>query len=164
MVNKNVFYLVIAVTAALILAWWLWPNDKQAIRKHLESFTEISEKKAGEQGVEALTKAARLADLFTDPCRVVFEEYDRTGEYNKKAIIDHALFIRNQFRTLSISFMDTVIRLSEDQTAMVTTTVQVDSQGGDELFRDIREVDLSMEKRDGDWLIAGVTLVQVLEK
>lgn len=162
MVKKNILYPAVAVLVLLSLGWFLWPSDRQAIQKQLKVFTELSRKKTPEQGVEALTRAAGIADLVTDPCRIVSEEYGKEVDLDKKSVINQVLFIRNQSKTLHITFHDTTITLGEDDTAKVTATVRVETQGADDLFRDIREVSLNLKKHEGDWLIARVTLVQVL--
>ena len=164
MVNRKILVCTAVCLLVLFAAWRLWPTERQAIRRQLQNLRELSAKDGAEQGVEPLRRAARIGDLFTDPCRFVFEEYDGEETLDRKTLINHVLHLRNRTQSLHLSLHDTEIVIIADDTAGVTTTLRVESSGNEDLFTDVREIDLGMQKADGDWRIARVTLVEVLEK
>ncbi len=164
MVKRSQYSLILILLLIAATAWW-WPNDEKEILQQLKTLTELSSKQTQEQGVEALTKAAQIGALFTDPCQVEIEAYSHNGSYSRKDIIDRIIFIRNRPHPFSVSLDDTTITLeAADGIATVIATLQVRGLEGDEMVADVQEIALVMNKQEGEWLIGAATVVEVLRR
>ncbi len=87
-----------------------------------------------------------------------------TGEYSSREIARRAGGIRSQFTNLTLKFYDVNIDL-QGQTAAVMATARITGlkKNGAQVA-ETRELEFGLQKTDGDWFIASVKAVEVLEK
>lgn len=162
---KKSHILIVIVLAGTALSTWLYlTSDTRQIRNQLNTLSELSEKKGPEQGIEALTKAAGIGKLFSEQCTLELEEYGHRGTYFRKDITDSVFMVRNRSRQTTLKMYDITITVENSTHAAIALTLHLSGVVGEETAVDVSEIALTMNKKEGDWLIDSVTVVQVLER
>ncbi len=163
--NKTiVVFTGITLTIMAVFLWFHLNGDVRQINKQLQSLTELTSKSKKESSIKSLQKAAEIGKIFNDPCILNLDQYDHTGSYSRKRIIDRILMVRAMSQQVSVSFYDTDIQVTEEKQANISTTMYAKGIENHNKSADIRELAMIMEKIDGDWLITSVTFVEVLEQ
>jgi hypothetical protein len=166
MVTKKTVYTAIALLSLLIcgLIWINLDSDERKIKKTLQTITELAEKKQKEAALDSLQKAAKIGKFFHDPATLSLKDYNQSGLFSRKEITDKIIIVRARGQKISVSFHDTVIEVFEGEQASITTTMYAKGIENQSEKADIRELDLTMVKTDGTWLISKVTFVDVLKQ
>jgi hypothetical protein len=72
--------------------------------------------------------------------------------------------MKKRLPNTSFSFHDTVIDIVDDNRAEVITTLRINGKIVDEQFTDAYELDITVDKKDGDWRFASFTVVEFMQK
>jgi len=145
------------VAAAAVFAWRaVFPSDERQIRRQLTRVAEQVNEQP--QGLSAIASAADVASAFADD--VVIDLGQGTPIRGRETVI--AIVARLQPRTsrYEVRIRDMDVRVDDSRSASVDLSATTSGENG----MDAREFQLQMVKREGKWLIARVTPVQVLEK
>ncbi len=156
--------LLIAILLAVGSAFFFWPSDDKEIRANLASFGKFCSSEKKESVIETLQKTALAAKLCTDPCMVKIESFKIDREFNQKELTDRLLMMKKRLANTSFSFHDTIIDITGDNRAEVTTTLRIDGKIVDEQFTDAYEIEITMDKTDGDWYFSSFTVVEFMKK
>jgi len=163
-VNKKRIILLIAITLSTVVAILFLPSDERRIKENLNSLSTYCSSVAAEPVMETLQKAAQAARLCTDICKFSIESFNIDREFSTKEISDHIVMMKKRLTGTSFSFKDTVVNISEDGRADITTTLHLDGETVDGRFTDAYEIDILVEKNGGDWLFSSFTVVEFMEK
>ena len=165
MVNvKTLGAATLVAVAVIVLVVRFWPSEERAIRARLAMIEKIGSKAGAEQPLESLSKARQIAGLFNDPCQLVIESVNHAGSYSRRQIQERIVMVRAAYVTATVSFHDLNIVLAGSDTATVSGTIRVRGQGMSGPVADVRELRAEMAKIDDQWLMTGVTLVEILER
>ena len=134
------------------------------MRKVQAEIEETGTKSSLERPVESLLRAKRIADYFADPCHLTIETSGYDDAFNRNQIQDRIVMVRTLFTALTVSLNDISIRFPEKHTAKVLLTLRLNGHRGNESYADVQEVEATLSKTDGRWLLTSVHLVAVLER
>ena len=164
MTVKHLGIVVLIALVAGVCAVRFWPSDERAIRKQLALIETAGSKAAAEKPVEGLLKTRRVAELFSDPCRLTVTSAGHVGDYSRKQIQDRIALVRAAYEQASVSLYDVAIDISGEKTAVVRGTIRLRGKSAGETVADVHELRAEMGKTDGNWLFTAVEIVQVLER
>lgn len=167
MVNlKTLVLAALVVVVATVAALRLWPSDERAIRQQIAKIETLGSKARDEKPVESLLRARQLAELFADPSSLEVESANFTGQYPRKQIQERIALARGSYTSATVSVHDLTLDISttDPQTATLRCTLRVKGEGNSQPMADVQELSAELRKVEGDWLLAAVTLVEVLER
>jgi hypothetical protein len=156
--------LLVAILFLVGGAIFFLPSDEKKIRASLASLAEYCSTDKEEPVFDTLQKAASAAKLCSDPCTVKFETFKIDREFSQKELTDRFLMMKKRLPNTSFSFHDTVIDIVDDNRAEVITTLRINGKIVDEQFTDAYELDITVDKKDGDWRFASFTVVEFMQK
>jgi uncharacterized protein (TIGR02246 family) len=145
------------VVAAVAFAWRaVFPSDERQIRRQLTRVAEqVNEQR---QGLSAVAQAADVASAFADD--VVIDLGQGTPIRGRQTVLGIVARLQPRTSRYEVRIRDMDVRVADPASAAVDLSATTSGENG----MDAREFQLQMVKRDGKWLIARVTPVQVLEK
>ena len=164
MVNKNILIgglILIAGFAAYY--FFFYQNDERAIQKRFDFLAEKMSKKTDEKDVSPLRLVA-IRSVFTQNVHIEIKNPEITGEYTSREIAIRANAMRTQFARMKLKFYDVNIDLQGQMAAVMATARITGFKKNSEQIAETRELEFGLRKKDGDWLIAAVKAVEVLEK
>ena len=164
MTNKTLLILLAALLVAVGTIFFLLPSDEKKIRRNLASLADYCSSTREETAIEALKKGALAARLCSNPCRVQIESFHIAREFNKKEISDHILMMKKMLANTHFTFHDTVIDFPADKRAEIMTTLRLKGKTEDNRFTEAYEINITVEKKDGDWFFSSFTVVEFLEQ
>jgi hypothetical protein len=157
---------VVAVAAAAWFGWrWLFPDDEAQIRSVLEHIAETMSRGTRDEGEVA--RLARVASLRTalDPEITVDAGQPFSRIRGRDALIGSVARFNAGARDVEFELADVQVHVALDRSqATVYLTAEarfVDANGGRGL--EARELNLTMKRRDGDWVVSAITPVRTLE-
>lgn len=158
----------IALYAAILLvvagAFFFWPSDEKKIKSNLDSLAEYCSSEKQEPVLATLQKAALAAQLCTAPCTVHIESFKIDRALSHKEFTDQFLMMKKRLPNTIFSFHDSIIDIADEKNAAVTTTLRLNGETIDEKFTDAYEINITVEKKDGDWLFSAFTVVEFMKK
>jgi len=160
--NKILLIAILLVVCGAIL--FLWPSDEKKIRGKLASLAEYCSTEQDEPVIETMKKAALTAKLCTDPCKVRIEAMNIDREFSQKELTDRILMMKKRLPETEFNFHDIVIDNAGDDRTEVTTTLRIVGTIVDEQVTDAYEIDITAEKKDGEWLFSSFTVVEFMKK
>ena len=155
--------------AAVLLVWvgfgWLSSEARQ-ISRRLDALAETASVGGGETNLVRMAKAARLAGYFTGDITIDLGS-PSTVIRGRDALMTMAARIRVSPEGLRIELVDVQITVdAEGAGATASMTVQgsgIDFATGDRMI-DAREMEMTLVKSDGEWLIQGVSAVNAIRR
>jgi len=166
MVNKNLLISIfILIVGVAVYYFFFYSNDEKAIQKRFDFLAENFSKESDENQILALKRLTAIKTVFTQNVHFEIENRAIAGEYSSREITRRAGGVRSQFTHLTLKFYDVNIDLSHGQTAIVMATARITGvKKNGEQVAETRELEFGLQKTDGDWFIAAVKAVEVLEK
>ena len=160
--SKILLIAVLLVVCGAIL--FLWPSDEKKIRGNLASLAGYCSTVKEEPVLETMKKAALAAKLCTEPCSIRVESLKIDREFSQKELTDRFLMMKNRLPDTEFKFYDIVVDIADGDRAEVTTTLRIVGKIVDEQITDAYEIDITAEKKDGDWLFSSFTVVEFMKK
>ncbi|MFT5700729.1 MAG: hypothetical protein ACI8ZB_003614 [Desulforhopalus sp.] len=161
--HKKLFLLLlifILVGGAIILL----PSDEKKIKDNLVSLAEYCSTDEKESVLETLQKVTQAAKLCADPLKVHIDSVKLDNEFSSKDVTDHILMLKKRLPNTSFSFQDTAIDIPSKKRAIVITTLSLEGVAVDGRFTDAYEVNITVDKEDGDWRFSSFTVVEFMKK
>ena len=163
-VKHGIFALLIAAGAILVF-FLFFQGDEAKIKKRFHALAELAEKNGNEHNLIAAKKAHQIEQMFSKTVRIQIPSYDIDRSFDNRDISSHVLYARARYQTISLEFHDFRFDFPEDETAVVSLTGVLNAlTGSGERIREFHEMVSTLEKTDCEWLITGVSGVDVLEK
>jgi uncharacterized protein (TIGR02246 family) len=149
--------IAVVVATAAMFAWRsVFPSDERQIRRQLTRVAdEVNEQR---EGLSVVAQAADVASAFADD--VVIDLGQGTPIRGRDTLMGIVARLQPRARRYEMRIRDMDVRVDDPASATVDLSATTSGENG----LDAREFKLQMVKRDGRWLIARVTPVQVLEK
>lgn len=163
MKNKIVF-LVLAIFLLAGGVFYFLSSDEQKIRDNLDSLAEYCSSVNKESVLETLHNVTLAAQLCTVPCAVHIESLSLNRELISKEITDRLLLLKKRLPGTRFSFQDTVIDMQDEGRAEVLTTLSLNGKSVHGRFTDAYEMNIIVDKQDGDWLFSSFTVVEFMKK
>ena len=155
--------------AAVLLVWvgfgWLSSEARQ-IRRRLDALAETASVGGGETNLVRMAKAARLAGYFTEDITIDLGS-PSTVIRGRDTLMAMAARICVSPEGLRIELVDVQIAV-DAAGARATASMAVQGSGidfatGDRMI-DAREMEMTLVKLDGEWLIQGVSAVSAIRR
>lgn len=159
-----VLVLILAVLAGGAIIILKKPSDEQLIKKQLTTLAEQVAKETGEPAMQTLTKAGKVADLFSDVSLLKIDNPVLEERLHRRDVMNKISMARNLFVRLTVKFYDINIIISSPHQADVVLTMRLVGQRHGEMYTDTQEVNFVFLKQGKTWLISEVHLVEILEK
>jgi len=160
-------YLLIGAVVLLIClvgGCYLYNTPERRISRRVEKLARLLEKKPNEKSLDSLLTAKSAADFFAaEPVIALANPFPRPSDRRELAAQIHQ--IRNAATAVTIEILDQKIQVGADgQTATMTIKAEAVFQNGEEVYRDLRDLNVRWEKTDGEWLIKSVTGEDTLDQ
>jgi len=144
---------------------WLFPNDDAQIRGVLEEIAEAVGGSAAQEGeVSRLARAASARNQL-DPQITVDAGPPFNRMRGRDAVIGTIARLNGSIRDLEVKFTDVQITVGRDRSsakAYLTAEAHYWDRGGARGL-EARELDLTLRRLNGDWVVSDVALVRTLE-
>ncbi len=153
------------LAGAAAVSWWLlFPSEERVIRHRFAALAADINAALAENGLGRMAAAARVGSYLTDDVRVEIGSIPPiVGRTAVVAVAAQA----GTAREVRVRFADVQVTLAVGgQTASAYLTAEVsgiDRRTGARTI-DAREVEVTLEKRDGHWVIAAATAVDTLQR
>ncbi len=160
--GKMLALCTILVTAALF--FFLLPSDEKEIRHNLELLAKHISSADDEGTLSTLTKARSAVNLCTESCTIDIESFHIKQQLSRKDISDHIIMLKKMLPDTRFTFNDIQIDFTEENKALINTTLSLNGKTKDQRFTDAYELKSSVVKIDGDWLFSSFTVVEFMER
>ena len=142
--------------AAAVLGYRYWTSDERQIRRLLDGVAEAVSQAEGEGGVTGLAEVAGLSNQLTPDVTVEVTLPTRAAAIRgAQDVVSTVGRFRTVFPVVTLAFHNVIVSVASDTTATVqaiATTERRDREGVREA--DVWRVQMSVEQRDGKWVIA----------
>lgn len=163
--NKQMLYIVIPAVIAAAFIYLTLFSDENRIRRTLNRAADMVSKTAAEEKLMLAAKANKVKRYLADELHVDVPAYKFRGTYQKQDLPGRLLAVFAAVEQVSVSVHDLQIDIRDDASADALFTAKITWQPrGREENRDYLELDCRLQKVDGDWLVADITVVETLEK
>jgi hypothetical protein len=166
MVNrKNILIVLVIITAGLFSSCSLFDSEEKQVKKVFKLLAERVEKKGEEPVVKMALRVKSIGELFADMTIIEDDVYDLSGEYRPENMTSLFAGISAQFNNLSLKFYDIEVKFAEESVALATMTAALEGVSKLEgAFNATHEIEVELEKIDGDWYFTRMSMLDVLEK
>jgi len=159
---------IIALAALIALGIWGWrmlfPSPERVIKSRLASLAETISFNSNEGNISKIYKADRVGDFFTLDVEVTIDVrgYAMSHTINGKTEIKQALLAAHSAgRSMKVEFLDINVVVQPDkETAVANLTAQATISGERDFV--IQELNLTLKKVEGKWLISKIETVKTL--
>jgi hypothetical protein len=146
----------VGVLAAAVAVYLYWASDERRIARLLDDVTDAVSQSEGETGVASLAEITSLTPHLAQEIELEVEPPPVTL-HGAPEVISMAGRLRALFPIVELTLANTEIDVAGD-TARVTAAATLrtrDRDGAEDA--ETRQVTISLQKRDGRWLIAYVS-------
>ena len=156
---------VVAVACAWVGFGWVSSQERQ-IRRRLDALAETASVGGQDTNLVRMAKAARLVGYFIEDVTIDLGS-SSTAIRGRDALMAMAARIRVSQEGLRIELVDVQITVAaEGPRATASMTVEgsgADFATGDQVI-DAREIEMTLVKMDGEWLIRDVSAVSSIKR
>lgn len=164
MVKKYILVGVLVLAIAAVYYFVFYNSDERVIKRRLNYIADNFSKEANENKILALKRVTAIKTVFKPLIHVEIEKRSISGEYSAREITRRTAGVRTHFKRITLKFYDVNIDVSPSGSALATATARITgAKKNGETFAETRELEFGWQKMEGDWLIAAVKAVQVLE-
>lgn len=159
--------LILCIVCGFALWYYLRPDNEQLIRKQFAELTALSRKTGKESLVSAMTKAKSLANLFTEKSMFAIDGLPWiAGPYSRERLSGDILRSRTLFNTMKLSCDDLEIEFNEEQSRgiVLLSVVLTGNMKSGKSLREVRELEVILEKTEGKWLFDSFRIRQLIKK
>jgi len=148
---------VVGVLAAAVAVYLYWASDERRIARLLDDVTDAVSQSEGETGVASLAEITSLTPHLAQEIELEVEPPPAVTLHGAPEVVSMAGRLRALFPIVELTLANTEIAVAGD-TARVTAAATLrtrDRDGAEDA--ETRQVTISLQKRDGRWLIAYVS-------
>jgi hypothetical protein len=160
-------YLNLAIIALIVIVAvvYLFPTETSRVKRQFNSLAKSLAKAPDENNLIMISKLSKIKMSLAETCRFTDPAHDFSGTYARDEIVQRAAGARAHFRQLTLKFADLRMIFPQPGTAIVSATATVNgiTTDGDD-FNEVHELECALQKIEGNWLLTGVTVVEVLKK
>ena len=159
--------LILVAGGGFLLYLHLRPTDENRIRSLCNTFTgEIS--KSGKEGaIPAAAKAKKISALFTEQSSFSIDGLPWASAPRSREKLSGDIFrSRAMFKRILLTFEDLSIRIGEEKNRAEITLLAVLSGTlhPDKEIREVRELEGTLVKREGQWLFESFRVRKLIRK
>jgi ketosteroid isomerase-like protein len=154
--------LLVAGLAVLALRGYL-ESDRRQIERQFERLAEAASVQGTESPIEQIAQAAQVARFFTNDVVLRLGQDSSSVIAGRDALVALAAQARRR-GAMQVMFDDVQVSVGGPDSASVYTTVTATGANLQSEVVEAREISVTLQKVDGDWLIARVEGVRTLER
>ena len=154
------------VLVAGIIAFFIFSQSEEAkVKKQFKFIADKIEKAPEESHIISVTKANRIREVITEPCKIHAPAYSFSRDISSDELSTLVLSERSQYSEISLRFYDFVIDFPEKGTAQVNLTASMEGKlTTGEFIEDLHELKCKLEKIEDIWRLKEIEMVEVLKK
>lgn len=166
MVKIKYVLIPLMLIAAGIGAWFtLSQNEEKKIKKQFRLLSEGISKKEGENIFTMDQKIKKMGALFDDNCEIHLPAYSVSGHLTREEIIGYAARGRLHAKELHMKTHDLKIHIPEEGNAQAHLTVRLIGRlTTGETIQEAHEMVCFLKKKEKQWLLTRVEVVEVLKR
>jgi hypothetical protein len=164
---RRVLYRVLFMALIVFASWWSWrllfPSPEQIIRKRLTGVARAASFSPGESLLAKAYNSQKLAEYFDLDVEVVVDVPGGSREniHGRDQLQQAALLAKSRFTGFKIEFVGMNVTVAPDQqSASVNLTAKASARGEKDWVP--QELNVTLRKVDGDWIISRVETVKTL--
>jgi hypothetical protein len=149
---------VVAVLAAVVAGYLYWTSDERRIVRLLDDVADAVSQREGESGVAGLAEITGLTPHLAPEVEIHVSPPPSAVLRGAQDVVSMVGRLRALFPVVQLTLAEPQISVAADRTAQVTaaaTLVMRDKDGAEAV--ETRQVVISLEERDGRWVIAYVS-------
>jgi len=154
--------LLVAGLAILALRGYL-ESDRRQIERQFERLAEAASVQGTESPIEQIAQAAQVVRFFTNDVVLRLGQDSSSVIAGRDALVALAAQARRR-GPLQVMFDDVQVSVGGPDSASVYATVTATGANLQSEVVEAREISVTLQKVDGDWLIARVEGVRTLER
>jgi len=154
--------LLVAGLAILALRGYL-ESDRRQIERQFERLAEAASVQGTESPIAQIAQAAQVARFFTDDIVLRLGQDSSSVIAGRDALVALAAQARRR-GAMQVMFDDVQVSVGGPDSASVYTTVTATGASLQSEVVEAREISVTLQKVDGEWLIARVEGVRTLER
>jgi hypothetical protein len=149
--------LITAALAAVGAGYLYWASDARRIARLLDDVVAAVSQEEGESGIGALAEIASLNTYLAPGVTITIGSPAPASISGAQEVVSTVGRLRAVFPVLRLALANPQISIGAGGSATVHATARLTmrSRDGDESV-DARDAQISLEKQDGRWVIAGV--------
>ena len=154
---------VVSLVAILVFAYQWWRGEERVIRARLDGLAAALSPPAGGGELAMIGRVAELRNYFAPDIHVRFGGDEILSRDTLLALLGRWEPPSKGFR---LEFVDVGVTLGDNDTAEVSLTARIsniDARSGEPIV-DAYEANLTMQKLDGDWVLATVESAETLKR
>ena len=157
--------LAVGLIAGGLLGYRYWASDERQIGRLLDNLADAVSQAEGEAGVTGLAEVAGLNNYLTADVTIEATLPTRAAAIRgAQEVVATVGRFRAVFPVVTLSFDDAMISVDSESTATVQAIARTEMRDkGGNSQADQWQVVLSLERRDGRWVIARATAEPVAE-
>lgn len=158
--------LAVGLVFLVAVGCWLsfYYSDKEVLRRHVRGIAADMVKKGPESQMEATFKLRGINSLLDNKSRVIIPERGYDTVLEKSSITRYLMYYRNTCKTLAVNLeqVDISIPLKKKAVVQCFVTVRKELEGQDGVSENQGWIELTLEKKEGDWLLQQASLTEAL--
>ena len=159
---------VLLVAAVLVIGFFVWqfcfPNPQQVIKRRLNEVARLASFTPNEGAISRLAKIQRLGLFFAEDVQVTVDipGYESHTFNRREEVMQVVMASPRLGAGVAAQFLDMNIQMGAgDESAMVDLTLEAKISGESDLLA--QELNFTLKKIKGDWLITRVETVKTLK-
>lgn len=165
MKKQGLIVLVLLLAGSGIWFGFFRMNEEKRIKKQFRLLSEMISKQEGENIFTMDQKIKKMGALFNDTCEIQIPAYSLSGQLTREEIIGYAGRGRLHARELHMKIDDLKIQIFEEGRAQAQLTVRLTGKlTTGEAIQEAHEMDCLLEKKEKQWLLTRVEVVEVLKR
>ena len=165
---RNITLLILGILLLGAGCWFFFRGrgDEAKIRKTLGELCRTASKMQGENAAAGALKLQRLDKMIAPRMKVQIRHSFVDGELTPQELASNIARYRPFFQWLSIEMQDLTISVEEDgktATAFFTGSLRAENKSGSRIH-EVRDLTAVLQKSDGNWLLAELSISDILEK
>lgn len=157
--------LCILIGGAVLLYLHLRPTDENRIRSLCSTFTADIAKSGKEGAIPAAARAKSLSGLFTDPSHFQIDGLPWGSKPRSREKLSADIFrARAMFKKLTLSFEDLSVLVQNEKAQITLSAVLSGTLNQDKELREIRELEGTLIKKDGEWLFESFRIRKLIRQ
>ena len=155
---KFIALVVFLVSLLGIIIFLGTESEERKINKRLDKLIALNEKAGQENKLNAVSKARRISNYFTENCQIDLP-YGGGTVTGREVLTGSVIQLRAQSETITLVLKERSITLATNEiSAEMKIRIKVSEEFINDEYSDLVEIYLEWEKIDSDWYIERVSI------
>ncbi len=139
--------------------------EKGSILKLFGRLSDYVSHSPGESPIKIAVKMNAIQDIFDSECELEAGQEWFSGTYSPQEIASNVSRTKMTFKSIALSFKDISVELRDENSADSFCTVLFSAVKKDgKIIEDVRELKVSLKKKDKRWVFSRFEIIETLKK